>query len=63
MLAQIGLYASILPPAIVALLETSRTLSVDPVSIAAIMIDGKQDHSGQHQKQRLDPFLLRLFDI
>ena len=36
--AQVGLYASILPPAIYALLGTSRTLSVGPVSIAAIMI-------------------------
>jgi SulP family sulfate permease len=36
--AQVGLYASILPPAIYALLGTSRTLSVGPVSIAAIMV-------------------------
>ena len=36
--AQVGLYASILPPAIYALLGTSKTLSVGPVSIAAIMI-------------------------
>ncbi len=36
--AQIGLYASILPPAIYVLLGSSRTLSVGPVSIAAIMI-------------------------
>lgn len=35
---QLGLYGSILPPAIYALLGTSRTLSVGPVSIAAIMI-------------------------
>ncbi len=35
---QLGLYASILPPAIYALMGTSRTLSVGPVSIAAIMI-------------------------
>jgi len=35
---QLGLYASILPPVIYALLGTSRTLSVGPVSIAAIMI-------------------------
>lgn len=33
-----GLYASILPPVLYALLGTSRTLSVGPVSIAAIMI-------------------------
>ena len=37
---QLGLYASILPPIIYALLGTSRTLSVGPVSIAAIMIAG-----------------------
>jgi len=35
---QLGLYASILPPVLYALLGTSRTLSVGPVSIAAIMI-------------------------
>ncbi len=36
--AQFGLYASILPPLIYAVLGTSRTLSVGPVSIAAIMV-------------------------
>ena len=36
--AQVGLYASIIPPAIYAFLGSSRTLSVGPVSIAAIMI-------------------------
>ncbi len=35
---QLGLYASILPPMLYALFGTSRTLSVGPVSIAAIMI-------------------------
>ncbi|MDD1625123.1 MAG: sodium-independent anion transporter, partial [Methylococcaceae bacterium] len=35
---QLGLYASILPPVLYALSGTSRTLSVGPVSIAAIMI-------------------------
>ena len=35
---QVGLYASILPALIYALLGTSKTLSVGPVSIAAIMI-------------------------
>jgi SulP family sulfate permease len=35
---QLGLYASILPPVFYALFGTSRTLSVGPVSIAAIMI-------------------------
>lgn len=34
----VGLYASILPPVVYAVLGTSRTLSVGPVSIAAIMI-------------------------
>ncbi len=37
---QLGLYASILPPVLYALLGTSRTLSVGPASIAAIMIAG-----------------------
>jgi len=36
--AQVGLYASILPPIVYALLGTSRTLSVGPVSVAAIMV-------------------------
>jgi SulP family sulfate permease len=36
--AQLGLYASLLPPLVYALLGTSRTMSVGPVSIAAIMI-------------------------
>ncbi len=36
--AQMGLYASLLPAIVYALLGTSRTLSVGPVSIAAIMI-------------------------
>jgi SulP family sulfate permease len=35
---QLGLYASILPPIMYALLGTSRTLSVGPVSVASIMI-------------------------
>ncbi|CAG1021602.1 putative sulfate transporter [Patescibacteria group bacterium] len=35
---QLGLYASILPPAIYAVFGTSRILSVGPVSIASIMI-------------------------
>ena len=35
---ELGLYASILPPAVYALLGTSRTLSVGPVAVAAIMI-------------------------
>lgn len=35
---QVGLYASILPPLMYAILGTSRSLSVGPVSIAAIMI-------------------------
>lgn len=36
--AQVGLYASILPPIIYALLGTSRTLSVGPVSVAALLV-------------------------
>ena len=35
---QLGLYASMLPPVVYALLGTSRTMSVGPVSIAAIKI-------------------------
>jgi len=35
---QLGLYASILPPVLYALLGTSRTLSVGPAAVAAIMI-------------------------
>lgn len=35
---QMGLYASILPPTLYALFGTSRTLSVGPVSIVAIMV-------------------------
>lgn len=35
---ELGLYASILPPVLYALFGTSRTLSVGPVSIAAVMI-------------------------
>ena len=35
---ELGLYASILPPILYAVFGTSRTLSVGPVSIAAIMI-------------------------
>jgi SulP family sulfate permease len=37
---ELGLYASILPPLVYAILGTSRTLSVGPVSIGAIMIAG-----------------------
>jgi len=37
---ELGLYASILPPMLYALFGTSRTLSVGPVSITAIMIAG-----------------------
>lgn len=36
--AQTGLYASLLPPIFYAIFGTSRTMSVGPVSIAAIMI-------------------------
>jgi sulfate permease, SulP family len=34
----VGLYASILPPLVYALLGTSRTLAVGPVSVASIMV-------------------------
>lgn len=36
--AQVGLYASIVPPLVYALFGTSRTLAVGPVSVAAIMV-------------------------
>lgn len=35
---QVGLYASILPPLVYAALGTSRTLSVGPVSVAALLV-------------------------
>jgi SulP family sulfate permease len=35
---EVGLYASILPPLIYALLGTSRTLAVGPVAVAAVMV-------------------------
>jgi SulP family sulfate permease len=46
---QVGLYASILPPLVYALLGTSRTLSVGPVSVAALLVanalaSGSQEH-------------------
>src|SRR5262245_51206374 len=36
--AQSGLYAAMLPPIVYALLGTSRTLAVGPVSVASIMV-------------------------
>ncbi|MDP2833133.1 MAG: sulfate permease [Pseudomonadota bacterium] len=36
--AQVGLYAGIVPPLVYALLGSSRTLAVGPVSVAAIMV-------------------------
>lgn len=36
--AQVGLYASMLPPVIYALLGSSRTLAVGPVAVAAVMV-------------------------
>ncbi|HEX4881921.1 MAG TPA: sulfate permease [Porticoccaceae bacterium] len=36
--AEVGLYASILPPLVYALLGTSRTLAVGPVAVAAVMV-------------------------
>jgi sulfate permease, SulP family len=35
---QVGLYASIVPPIVYALLGTSRTLAVGPVAVAAVMV-------------------------
>src|SRR5690606_27823956 len=43
---QVGLYASILPPIIYALLGTSRTLSVGPVSVAALLVANALAGSG-----------------
>ncbi|MEX1031780.1 MAG: sulfate permease [Cellvibrionaceae bacterium] len=36
--AEVGLYASIVPPVVYALLGSSRTLSVGPVSVAALLV-------------------------
>lgn len=36
--AQVGLYASMLPPVVYALLGSSRTLAVGPVAVAAVMV-------------------------
>ena len=36
--AHIGLYASLLPPMVYAIFASSKTMSVGPVSVAAIMI-------------------------
>lgn len=36
--AEVGLYASIVPPLVYAMLGTSRTLAVGPVSVAALMV-------------------------
>jgi sulfate permease, SulP family len=44
--AQVGLYASIVPPMLYALLGTSRTLAVGPVSVAAIMVAGALNEHG-----------------
>lgn len=38
--AEVGLYASILPPIVYALFGTSRTLAVGPVAVAAVMVAG-----------------------
>jgi SulP family sulfate permease len=44
---QVGLYASILPPLVYALLGTSRTLSVGPVSVAALLVANALATGGQ----------------
>lgn len=44
--AEVGLYASILPPVIYALMGTSRTLSVGPVSVAALLVANALSASG-----------------
>jgi SulP family sulfate permease len=44
---EVGLYASLLPPIVYALLGTSRTLSVGPVSVAALLVASALTASGQ----------------
>lgn len=46
---EVGLYASILPPLVYALLGTSRTLSVGPVSVAALLVANALAASGAVQ--------------
>lgn len=53
---QVGLYASIAPPILYALLGTSRTLAVGPVSVAALMVAhalGTQGVSGDYLSNAL----------
>ncbi len=44
---EVGLYASILPPIVYALLGTSRALSVGPVSVAALLVASSLSEAGQ----------------
>ncbi|MAM88812.1 MAG: sodium-independent anion transporter [unclassified Hahellaceae] len=46
---EVGLYASILPPLVYALFGTSRTLSVGPVSVAALLVANALAASGAVQ--------------
>src|SRR5690606_9158833 len=54
---QVGLYASILPPLVYALLGTSRSLSVGPVSVAALLVANALSGSGEADYMA-DAFLL-----
>lgn len=59
--AQVGLYASILPPVVYALLGTSRTLSVGPVSVAALLVANalaSSEASGSDSAYLADALLL-----
>lgn len=55
---EVGLYASILPPIIYALLGTSRTLSVGPVSVAALLVANALAGAGADAASRLGDALL-----
>jgi sulfate permease, SulP family len=48
---EVGLYASILPPLVYAFLGTSRTLSVGPVSVAALLVANALVATGAEQGQ------------
>ncbi len=48
---EVGLYASILPPLVYSALGTSRTLSVGPVSVAALLVANALAATGAEQGQ------------
>ena len=52
---ELGLYASIIPPAIYALFGTSRTLAVGPVAVAALMVaNALAIYAGDDQSRWID---------